>query len=150
MDKQNEYNYQKDELLSRLESNNLGILINVVLKSDLHKKVVFELMNESELYEGETIKEKLLNLIFFIEGNGAINTMSELTHYNDSDKIFELYRSDISDYIYEKDEQDGYAKDVLRHIISDDMLLTDSYTRNRVLGFIFESIADDIKVILEY
>jgi hypothetical protein len=164
MDTQNEYNYareqvlsekmvnnyQKDELFATLESNNLGILINVFLKSDLHKKVVFDLINESELYEGETIKEKLFNLIFCIEGNGAINTLSELTYYNDSDKIFDLYQSDISDYIDEKDEQDGYAKDVLRHIISDDMLLTESYTRNRVLGFIYESIANDIKVILEY
>jgi len=92
MDKQNEYNYartellaekmvnnyQKEELFTTLKNNDLGVLIKVVLKSDLH------------------------------------------------------------------------AKDVLRHIISDDILLTESYTKSRVLGFIYESIANDIKVILEY
>lgn len=163
MDKQNEYNYareqvlsekmvnnyQKDELFATLESNNLGILIKVVLKSDLHKKVVFDLINESELYEGETLKEKLLNLIFYIEDDRAINTLSELTYFHDSDKIFDLYQSDLSDYITEKDDQYGYTKEVLSHLISDDILLTESYTRNRVLGFIFESIANDIKIILE-
>lgn len=164
MDKQNEYNYareqvlsekminnyQKDELFARLESNNLGILINVFLKSDLHKKVVFDLINESELYEGETLKEKLLNLIFCIEGNGSINTMSELTYFHDSDKIFDLYQSDLSDYISEKNKEDDYTKEVLNHIISDDILITESSTKNKVLGFIYESIANDIKVILEY
>lgn len=143
-------NYQKDELFTTLENNDLGVLIKVVLKSDLHKKVVFDLINESDLYEGETIKESLNNLIFCIEGNGAINTLSELTYFHDTDKIFDLYQSDLSDYIDEKDNQDDYIKEVLNHIISDDMLLTESYTKNKVLGFIYESIANDIKVILEY
>lgn len=163
MDKQREYNYareqvlsekkvtnyQKDELFARLESNNLGILIKVVLKSDLHKKVLFDLINESELYEGTTLKESLNNLIISIEGNGAIYEIGEVRYFEDSDKIFDLYQSEISDYITEKDEQDGYTKEVLSDLISDDILLTESYTRNRVLGFIYESIANDIKVILE-
>lgn len=164
MDKQNEYNYartellaekmvnnyQKDELFTTLENNDLGVLIKVVLKSDLHKKVVFDLINESDLYEGETIKESLNNLILSIDNQGANDTMSELTYFHDSDKIFDLYQSDLSDYISEKNKEDDYTKEVLNHIISDDILITESYTRNRVLGFIYESIANDIKVILEY
>lgn len=163
MDKQNEYNYareqllsekkvtnyQKDEIISRLESNNLNILINVFHKSDLHKKVVFDLINESDLYEGTTLKESLYNLIFCIEGNGAIYEIGEVRYFEDSDKIFDLYQSEISEYINEKNKQDDYTKEVLSHLISDDILLTESYTRNRVLGFIYESIANDIKVILE-
>lgn len=164
MEKQNEYNYareqvlsekmvnnyQKDELFTTLESNNLGILINVFLKSDLHKKVVFDLINESDLYEGETIKESLNNLILSIDNQGANDTMSELTYFHDSDKIFDLYQSDLSDYISEKTKEDDYTKEVLNHIISDDILITESSTKNKVLGFIYESIANDIKVILEY
>lgn len=163
MDKQREYNYardqvlsekkvtnyQKDELFTTLESNNLSILINVFLKSDLHKKVVFDLINESELYDGTTLKEKLINLIFCIECDGAIYEIGEVRYFEDSDKIFDLYQSEISEYINEKNKQDGYTKEVLSNLISDDILLTESYTRNRVLGFIYESIANDIKVILE-
>lgn len=164
MDKQNEYNYartellaekmvnnyQKDELFTTLENNDLGVLINVFLKSDLHKKVVFDLINESELYEGETLKESLNNLILSIANPGANDTMSELRYSHDSDKIFDLYQSDLSDYISGKFKEDDYTKEVLNHIISDDILITESSTKNKVLGFIYESIANDIKVILEY
>ena len=141
--------YQKEELLTTLESNDLGVLIPLVLKSDLHKKVIFDLVEESELYEGKNLKEKLYNLIFCIEGNGAINTLSELTYFWDSDKIFDLYQSDLSDYISEKIKQDDYTKEVLNHIISDDILITESSTKNRVLGFIYESTSEDIKAIIE-
>lgn len=163
MDKQNEYNYardqvlsekkvtnyQKDEIISRLESNNLSILINVFLKSDLHKKVVFDLINESDLYEGTTLKESLYNLMFSMEEYGVSNAISELTYYDDSDKIFDLYQSELSEYISEKIKEDDYTKEVLNHIISDDILITESYTKQRVLRFIYESIANDIQIILE-
>lgn len=137
------------QVLKALECEGLIKLLPVFNKSDLHKKVIMDLLCESETIEKETDVEKLIELINRVERVGAIYEISEVRYFEDSDEIFNLYQSEISDYIKEKAKQDDYTKEVLIHLISEDILITESYTKNRVLGFIYESIVNDIKVILE-
>lgn len=111
-------------------------------KSPLHERVISEIVEDSEDYDGETLKERLLGRLDDIS-NGLVNgNVGSLIYYSDTVAFFDKYYDDIWDIIQDLvDNGLEPLESIKQHCDETEILMCSDTVKNWVAWMVYEEIA---------
>lgn len=111
-------------------------------KSPLHERVISEIVEDSEGYDGETLKERVLGRLGDI-ANGLVNgTVGSLIYYSDTVAFFDKYYDDIWDIIQDLvDNGLEPLESIKQHCDETEILMCSDTVKNWVAWMVYEEIA---------
>lgn len=111
-------------------------------KSPLHERVISEIVEDSEGYDGETLKERVLGRLGDI-ANGLVNgTVGSLIYYSDTVKFFDDYYDDIWDVIQDLVDNGLEPLEAIKeHCDETEILMCSDTVKNWVAWMVYEEIA---------
>lgn len=132
-----------DKLANEVEPTAVDELIEEwEAKSPLHERVISEIVEDSEGYDGETLKERVLGRLGDI-ANGLVNgTVGSLIYYSDTVAFFDKYYDDIWDIIQDLvDNGLEPLESIKQHCDETEILMCSDTVKNWVAWMVYEEIA---------
>lgn len=132
-----------DKLANEVEPTAVDELIEEwEAKSPLHERVISEIVEDSEGYDGETLKERILGRLGDI-ANGLVNgTVGSLIYYSDTVAFFDKYYDDIWDIIQDLvDNGLEPLESIKQHCDETEILMCSDTVKNWVAWMVYEEIA---------
>lgn len=132
-----------DKLVNEVEPTAVDELIEEwEAKSPLHERVISEIVEDSEGYDGETLKERVLGRLGDI-ANGLVNgTVGSLIYYSDTVAFFDKYYDDIWDIIQDLvDNGLEPLESIKQHCDETEILMCSDTVKNWVAWMVYEEIA---------
>ena len=132
-----------DKLANEVEPTAVDELIEEwEAKSPLHERVISEIVEDSEGYDGDTLKERVLGRLGDI-ANGLVNgTVGSLIYYSDTVAFFDKYYDDIWDIIQDLvDNGLEPLESIKQHCDETEILMCSDTVKNWVAWMVYEEIA---------
>ena len=119
----------------------------------LYKYVVEDILNDSENYGGDTLKERILGRLEDVAHGCSSGTVSGLVYYSDTTAFFKKFKKEIIALINETADAMGYSAGELLSSMNgwddDDPFVEDIYNKNILAWFAYEETAYMLKNELE-
>lgn len=132
-----------DKLADEIEPTAVDELIEEwKAKSPLHDRVISEIVEDSEGYNGDTLKERIQGRLGDI-ANGLVNgTVGSLIYYTDTVKFFDDYYDDIWDVIQDLVDNGLEPLEAIKeHCDETEILMCSDTVKNWVAWLVYEEIA---------
>ena len=132
-----------DKLADEIEPTAVDELIEEwEAKSPLHDRVISEIVEDSEGYNGDTLKERIQGRLGDI-AKGLVNgTVGSLIYYTDTVKFFDDYYDDIWDVIQDLVDNGLEPLEAIKeHCDETEILMCSDTVKNWVAWLVYEEIA---------
>ena len=119
----------------------------------LYKYVVKDILADSENYNGDTLKERIMSRLEDVAHGCSSGTVSGLINYTDTTAFFKKFKKEIIALINETADAMGYSAGELLSSMNgwdnDDPFVEDVYNKNILAWFAYEETAYMLRNDLE-
>ena len=108
----------------------------------MYRDIVDEVVEDSQEYDGEDDREKLVSRLDEITTHGcASGTVSSLIYYDDTTNFFNTYYDEIYDYLTEMDGEGLEPMQALKNSMDDvSIMMCDRYSKNFIVWMVYEEV----------
>ena len=131
-----------------MTNNEVKAIIRDMKKNKLYKRVISEIVSDSNNYSGDNMQERIkarLNDISYGLSTGIVGSM---VYYNDTVKFFNLYRKEIEELVTNNLIMAGSSINDLNGFDIEDPFIRETNNKNILAWFAYETIAYELNDML--
>jgi hypothetical protein len=119
-------------------------IIRDMKKNRLYKRVINEIVADSQDYNGDNIQERILARLDDVGHGLSSGIVGSMIYYSDTVNFFNRYRKDIEELWQEFAEGTGMKLQDLRDFDESDPFIRDTNNKNLLAWFSYEEIANQL------
>ena len=121
-----------------------AIISDMKNTNKLYRRVISEIVRDSQDYNGNNLQERLLARLEDIQHGLSSGIVGSMIYYSDTVKFFNRYRKEIEDVWQEFSAGTGMELHDLRDFDKEDIFIRDTHNKNLLAWFAYEEIANDL------